>query len=283
MRVRPTALWPLLFVVVAVQAFWWVSESPWSVLNSWWSEGALKVALWVVPAVLILGIRHRGSVTAAWQGLGFGGSAARGYVFGVLMTAPMALVLMALTIEAVPPGALVGGALLGPLAEEVLFRGFLLLWLVRMAGWRPWPALLVSAIAFGLAHADNLTSPLFSIGASWYLGRPDLVGRVLTSILFNDLPYVLMLSLGGVVFGWLVLRWGSLWPAVGLHSAINFWWLLLEGVEGPPVVAFGLAPAAHALSVALAIYLTFRWRPRVAYSPPPAGGGIWPAGNRGSI
>lgn len=283
MRFRPTALWPLLFVFVAVQAFWWVSEQPWRVLNYWWSEGAVKVALWVVPSVLLMVGVNRGGTGRAVRSLGLQGPVGRGYLFGIFATLPMAFALTTLAAAQVPLGAVIGSAVLGPLAEEILFRGFLFLWLVRMAGWRPWPAIAVSALVFGLAHAGDLASPLLSIGASLYFGQLDSAGRVIRMVVLHDIPYVAMLSAGGVVFGWLVVRWGNLWPAIGLHSAINLWWLLLEGMEGPPVVAFGLAPAAHALSVALALYLTYRWRPRAAYSPPPAGGGIWPAGNRGSI
>jgi len=75
---------------------------------------------------------------------------------------------------------------LAPLAEEIVFRGYLLgtLQLVLARG----PALGLSAVAFGLVHG---------------------------------LPYALPITLLGLVFGWLRQRHGSLWPSVCAHVLHN--------------------------------------------------------------
>lgn len=75
-----------------------------------------------------------------------------------------------------------------PLAEECLFRGVLLPWL---ASWmKPWPAIVVSAVVFGVGHLRygvGFLLPLFY----------------------------------GVVFAWLRLRTGKLRSSVALHMLIN--------------------------------------------------------------
>lgn len=81
---------------------------------------------------------------------------------------------------------------LGPLTEELLFRGALLSALLRHQ--RPFAAVLVSALAFALAHLPDLHW-------LWY-GVPNLV-------------------LLGIAFAWLRLRSGSLWPAIIAHACNN--------------------------------------------------------------
>lgn len=101
--------------------------------------------------------------------------------------------------------ALAGVAVtLGPLVEEVLFRGVLL---SALLGWRRGPginhsytrgrmlaAVAVSAGIFGLAHLPEL-------GYLWYA-----------------VPNLVMLGVGAA---WLRLQSGSIWPAVLAHSANN--------------------------------------------------------------
>lgn len=82
----------------------------------------------------------------------------------------------------------VAGAVVAPIAEELLFRGVLLPWL---ASWmRPAVAVIVSAGVFGLGHL--------------YYGLGVLV------------PVVY-----GLVLGWLRLRTGRLGPCVALHMLFN--------------------------------------------------------------
>lgn len=81
-----------------------------------------------------------------------------------------------------------GIAVLAPLAEEIVFRGYLQ---GALANVLPrWAAITITAVLFGLVHT---------------------------------LPYALPISLLGGLFGWLALRHGSLLPAViahGLHNTL---------------------------------------------------------------
>jgi membrane protease YdiL (CAAX protease family) len=87
--------------------------------------------------------------------------------------------------------ALVGGAMLFTgFYEEVLARGFLLTRCRTLLGGY-WGPVLLSSVLFGLGH--------------FYQGW---LGVVQTALV-------------GLVFAALVLRWGTLWPAVLAHAALN--------------------------------------------------------------
>lgn len=81
---------------------------------------------------------------------------------------------------------LFGIVVVAPLAEEVLFRGYLLGALLHLLP--PTAAQLVTAAAFGAVH-----------GAA----------------------YMLPVGLLGLLFGWLRTRYGSLWPCVSAHALHN--------------------------------------------------------------
>jgi membrane protease YdiL (CAAX protease family) len=85
--------------------------------------------------------------------------------------------------------------LIGPFAEELMFRGLLLDWLKQKMP--VWAAVLVGAVVFGLVHGVSVRS-----GAS---GWAQLVYRVLL----------------GVVTSLLVLRFKSLRPSFVLHATNN--------------------------------------------------------------
>ncbi|MBO7617540.1 MAG: CPBP family intramembrane metalloprotease [Bacteroidales bacterium] len=80
------------------------------------------------------------------------------------------------------------GCIFGPIAEEIGFRGILLGGLLKTRC-RPWLAILISAIAFGLLHKF----PLAFFG----------------SIVF------------GIIVGWLYWRTGSIIPGIIVHIANN--------------------------------------------------------------
>lgn len=99
------------------------------------------------------------------------------------------------------PVDLVFGGLVFPIAEEITYRGMATGILLLICGWGFWPAALLPAIIFGLAHAAQ--------GAS--LGE---IGGI-----------VAITGLGGLFFSWLYVRFGNnLWPAFALHAGLNTLW-----------------------------------------------------------
>ena len=80
---------------------------------------------------------------------------------------------------------LIVGALVAPFVEETLFRGALFGWLLRR--WNAWVAVPVTAIVFAALHGP--TAPV---------------------IVFH-----------GLLFGYVRLRTGSLWPSFLMHAVNN--------------------------------------------------------------
>ncbi len=92
---------------------------------------------------------------------------------GTLPTASCWLVVLGVTVAA-------------PVAEELVFRGYLQNAL--LGGVSPRVAIAISAVVFGAVH---------------------------------QLPYAVPVGLLGAFFGWLAVRHGSLWPAVIAHALHN--------------------------------------------------------------
>ncbi|WP_434591765.1 lysostaphin resistance A-like protein [Brevibacterium sp. 1718] len=97
------------------------------------------------------------------------------------------------------------------IGEEFGWRGWLLTSL-RPLG--TWPALPIIGVVWGLWH-----SPLILLGYNF--GRPDLTG---VGFMVGGCIMV------GILFGWLRLRTGSVWPAVFAHAALNGCGAMLLGL-----------------------------------------------------
>ncbi|WP_423058619.1 lysostaphin resistance A-like protein [Brevibacterium linens] len=97
------------------------------------------------------------------------------------------------------------------IGEEFGWRGWLLTSL-RPLG--TWPALLIIGVVWGLWHA-----PLILLGYNF--GRPDISGLAL---MVGGCVMV------GILFGWLRLRTGSVWPAAFAHAALNGCGAMLLGL-----------------------------------------------------
>ncbi len=118
-----------------------------------------------------------GSALVAWAHLPISGSLAR------LSRA------LASTSGASLAGAVLSIGLFAGLGEELLFRGFMQVRLRQR--WGAWPAILISAAAFGIAHFNPLHSALaFTMGlyAGWVLERvgsirPGMAGHVVNNAL----------------------------------------------------------------------------------------------------
>lgn len=85
-------------------------------------------------------------------------------------------------------------ALVGPIVEEIIFRGLILGMLLKFFR-TPWLAILVSAIVFGAIHMTT------------------------SQLIFGGLY--------GLLLGWLFWRTGSIWPGVIIHVANNSTAMLL--------------------------------------------------------
>lgn len=196
-------------------------------------EAALKVAVWVVPSIMLVALVYRASVRDALVELGLWSNPLIGYAFGLAASLPT-LVWFGAGLPFVGTPSLVADVLLGPFAEEVLFRGLLFRQLYRRARRHPLRAMVVSALVFGGAHVVNTN---WSLGPAGLQAAAAVVGTA---------------TLGGLLFAWVAYRWDSIWPAIGLHAGLNLAWDLTQGDAGRAIVT------ARVASVVIALLITWR-------------------------
>jgi len=234
----------LLVTYVCLKAYWLLSMQFGRWTDAYWFEAALKCALWIPSCAIVTALLHLGTGQSAGSALGLSAGARRGLLFGVVATMPMAAAALALPRTPINPDLIAGSTLIGPFAEELLFRGFLFTLLVRRAGWHVVPAMILSSLIFGLAHLRNADVQFVSIV---FGGGPSLT------------TYVLPYAAGGALFAWVTWRSQSLWPAIALHALMNFWWDLTTGEHGQLDFTIDPMSAAQAISAVAAIALTLRW------------------------
>lgn len=131
----------------------------------------------------------------------------------ILVSAVLAAILVPL-VGATPPSPLpptgsgvglllhlLAGAVIAPVAEEIVFRGVAVSAWARMAG--PTAAIVRSSILFAIAHVLVVGGDTFGDAAA--LAFVGAAAR---------LPVA-------VVLAWIYLRRGTLWAPIGLHAAFN--------------------------------------------------------------
>lgn len=210
--IAPLAIYITTFLIVwSLRATVFISIDE-GIESATWKNiysNVVKFAIWVVPVFITLrvwrlpactylklttrvnkrGLLIAAMVVAAWLGLVVIGEAALSgrNVADLFRHSGNSLNILA-------------GVFLSPVAEEILFRGFFLNQLnERLSFWR---ANLISAALFVLVHVP------------YWVSKNGLSANVI-----KDLANVFLL---GCLFGWVMKKTNSLWPAVGAHIANNF-------------------------------------------------------------
>jgi membrane protease YdiL (CAAX protease family) len=183
----------------------------------------LGVALQSVVFFGLVRLTIVGQGVLTWREMGWVGdraTALRALAGGAVFAGPVILVtavIASLAVElagATPPSPLpptgtasglilhlLAGAIVAPIAEELLFRGFALTAWRQLAGIRA--AIVRSSVVFVLAHVLFVSGDTFSETV-----RVAAVAGVVR------IPVAFAL-------GWLFARTGSIWGPIGLHGAFN--------------------------------------------------------------
>ncbi len=146
------------------------------------------------------------------------------------------------------------------LAEEIGWRGYLLPHLLPLGRMK---ALLISGLLHGLWHLPlMLLTPFYHASGN----------RLMVVILF-----LLTLTVAGVLYGYLRLSSGSLWPVALAHGALNTFWYQFSAVTvaaSSPLLLEYLAGESGLLSLLgaafLAGWLLYRWPRDLAPGQPTA-------------
>ena len=228
------ALRTVLFRVDAFRGFY--AAHPWQAGETVWKAG------WVVLAVAGLLLVYRGGLRAALRELGLSPAPrdiGRGLLFAVIATAP-ALVTFAATFS-LTRGLTIWDlwmtAVVSPVAEEALFRGYVFRQLYARARWPAWAAVLVQVVPFALGHLDQ---------AERAGGGPAI-----------EVGVLLVTGAGAAVFAWLFVRTGyDLWFVIGLHALLNLYWHVFAVSD--TAIGGWIANVARLVVLGLAIWLSRR-------------------------
>lgn len=155
--------------------------------------------------VLLLGLAARAGLRRLFDLTGLAAPVAKPLIWAAILFAPAVLVAAAaapLSREFTALDLFGQGAGF-PVFEEIIYRGLAVGALIRWAGWRWWAACLLPALMFGIVHAGQGSDPASVAGI------------------------VAITGAGGLLFGWLFVRWGfNLWPAILLHIGMNSLWIV---------------------------------------------------------
>jgi len=173
-------------------------------------SNAVKFIVWVVPVLITLGVSRLrpftylklttplnkkglmigAAVTLAWLSLVIVGEA--------LIQRRNAGAMLAARSSEWP--IILASVFFSPISEEILFRGFFLNRLSESFSF--WKSNVISGLLFMLVHWP------------YWLSKNGFSGRMI-----RDSVNVFLL---GCLFGWLMKKTNSLWPAIGAHIANNF-------------------------------------------------------------
>jgi membrane protease YdiL (CAAX protease family) len=165
--------------------------------------------------------------------------------FAFLACSPMLLVpaVVGSLSDALDPLNLLFLAGIWPFAEEVLFRGYAFRQIHRRGGLGFWSAALFTGVVFGLVHLGNAS----------VRGLP----------LAGEVGAVAIISIGGVLYAWLFVRWDdNLWVPFGVHLFMNLWWEVFDMSDNP--LGGWLPNVLRLLTAILAVGLTL-YRHRLPY------------------
>ncbi len=157
-----------------------------------------------------------------------------GLTWGFLITLPMLIGYAAVskTFD-VNIADLVAYSVLAALAEEILFRGFLFGQLSRYANWKLWMGALAEASIFGFVHLYQASNWMSALG--------------IFGITFA----------GGLLFGWLFIRWGyNLWLPIVLHMLMNAYWGIFA--MGQNALGGTWGNVFRVAAVAVAVLVTYK-------------------------
>ncbi len=215
---RRASLTKLAIYIVVFFLVWWLRAIVFigidqSIESAVWQNiysNAVKFLIWVVPVFITLrvsrlqplkylrlttllnrkGLMIGAVVTLAWFCLVVvGESLVQQRSAGTLLTAKSAQWL-----------GILAGVFVSPIWEEILCRGFFLNRLNESMGF--WKANVVAGLLFMLAH--------WPYWISKFGFTPEVIKNSVNVFLL------------GCLFGWLMKKTNSLWPAIGAHIANNF-------------------------------------------------------------
>lgn len=229
----PKLLWSLEAYRIAVRS--------WPVDVQFIIHPTIRMLLVVIGTCIVY--RMRPSDQRLTMGLKIGSSRAfNAFALGFMCTLPMLLLGFVSRTSSPSHYEVLYTAITPGLTEEIFYRAFMFGLLVQAARCPMWPAAIITAVIFGLAHI-NIT--------------PDEGQTILGQL--N--AWNAMIALGGLMLAWIyyLSNW-NLWIVIALHIGMNMWWDMFD-LTDTPLGGFG-ATLARIIPIALAVMFVLQAKSR---------------------
>lgn len=198
----------------------------------------LWISFWVVVCFLGIITTYRTNFRSTLQEIRLSSPFMQGFGISLLASLPM-LVIFVFNLDfnqGISTLSIFLTSILAPFTEEFLFRGYFFLQVYHRAGWSFILSVIVSAGVFGIAHYNTLA------------GSTNMT---------DILAEIGIISLGGVFYAWLLIRWDNLWVPIFMHAFMNLW---CEGFACDQIVPQTSTNIGRLLAVFLAITITLLWK-----------------------
>jgi membrane protease YdiL (CAAX protease family) len=157
--------------------------------------------LQILLTIILLAVIRRQGLLPSIRQLGF--DQPIGEAMGFVLLAVLPLLLVYLLLEGLNPDFswtyFVFSALVAPVFEEILFRGFLFGQLMKWVKWPFWAAAMANVVPFAWSHLYQSNGTIT-----------------------EDLSILLLIGSGAFLFAWLYKEWDfNIWVLIGYHAAAN--------------------------------------------------------------
>ncbi len=194
----------------------------------------LFIAIIIIVSISFL---YHLNITGVISELGLKQGLSRGLVFGFAATLPMTVssaILFKVSDHVFAFSTLVF-VLIGPIMEEILFRGYLFGQLFRREGWGFIPASLIASVFFGMGHLYQSND--LSAAAGTFL----------------------VTFVGSAWFAWLYIEHNSnLWVPMWLHVFMNLSWTIFQ-TNTPGAVGSNTTNLFRIVTIIITIVYTIRY------------------------
>lgn len=196
---------------------------------------------WLLIIIVGLSLAGMASPRDWFDELGLSASILKPMLVAVAGVSPMLIgpMLMGVGFAEVQPMHWLFLAGIWPLAEELLYRGYAFGQLYRLSGMGFWPSAILTSVVFGLVH----------------LAQSSVQGMAYS----DQLATISLISLGGLLYAWLYVRWSmNLWMPFLAHGLMNLSWQMYDLSATPlgGIEANALRLASLILLVGLTLYFT---------------------------
>ncbi len=191
----------------------------------------------IIIIIVTLYFLYKYNIIEIISELGLKEGFSKGFLFGLIVTLPMtvsSVILFKLSNNIFSYDTLIA-VFIGPIMEEILFRGYLFGQLFKKERWGFIPASIIASIFFGLGHLYQ-THNLSSAAGTF-----------------------LITFMGSAWFAWLYIEHnGNLWFPIWLHILMNLSWTIFQ-TNVPGAIGTNITNLFRLITIIITVVYTIRY------------------------